>query len=245
MRGRTVAGGRRVWFVEQVAPVGALLHLLAGGRVDQRLGAVPAAAERLVQVDQAADRSAAVGQVGILLGDQRALGVEYALEVRVAFAVLGVGQVQRALGGLRRLAEDVVAFEGLDQADGGVVRLARCLSHAILVEDYQLLQAGVLHPHVVPDPAVVEDVPAQAGAADQVEGVRGAVQRAGGPDDAAEQAQGGIEIGFGDADQCRLGGHLEFRGAYVGPAQQQVGGHVLQYRAIDQRDQPLVGAQLG
>ncbi|MCY1499887.1 hypothetical protein D9M68_339160 [compost metagenome] len=91
---------------------------------------------------------------------------------------------------------------------------------------------------------MVEQVPAQAGAADQVQGVRCAVQRAGGPDDAAQEAQGRVEVGFGHADQRRLGGHLELRGADVRPAQEQVGRYVLQHRAVDQRDQPLLLTQL-
>ena len=58
------------WLVKQFTPVGALLHLLAGGRVDRCAAGVPAAAQGLVQRHQAADRIAATDQIAVLLLQQ-------------------------------------------------------------------------------------------------------------------------------------------------------------------------------
>src|SRR3990167_1230861 len=134
-----LVGGGWGWRVEHIAPVGAGLHLLAGGVIQQRLRAVPAAAEGFVQGDQVADRAAAAEQVAVLLHKQRALGVQYALEVGVTFAVLGAGQGQRTLRRERRFTQDALALQGLAQAGGGVVGLASGLQHAVLISHQQLL----------------------------------------------------------------------------------------------------------
>ena len=53
----------------------------------------------LVQGDQIAHGIAAADQVIVLLLEQGALRIQHPLEVRITFAVLGVGQHQRTLGG--------------------------------------------------------------------------------------------------------------------------------------------------
>ncbi|MNH28982.1 hypothetical protein D3C79_891870 [compost metagenome] len=151
---------------------------MAGGGIEQRTVTVPTAAKGLVQRDQAVDRGIAIDQVVILLGEQGRLGIEYPLEIRITFTVLGIGQGYRALGGNRRLAEDTVALQGFEQAGRGIVSLTRCLANAVLVDHDQLLQAGILDAHVVGDSTMIEHVPAQARPADQVQGIGRAVKRA-------------------------------------------------------------------
>jgi len=218
-----------------------VLHLRAGGRVDKRLPGVPAAAHRLVQGDQAAHGVAAIDDVRVLLGRERALCIEHALEVRVPFAIDRVGERERALRRALCVVQDGVALECRDERRCRVVGLARRLAHGFLVGDDQLLEAGVLHAHVVRDEAVIEQVPGDARAAHRGERACRARERAGAPHKRADQRHGWVQVGFRDADQRGLRGHLLLRRANVGAAQQQIGGHILEHRPVDERDEARLG----
>ena len=211
---------------------------MARGRVDPGLGAVPAAAHGLVQGNHITHRVASTEQVAVLQFEQRTLGIEHPLEIRIAFAVQDDGQVQRAFGRAFGLAQDAFALQSMGQAVGGIIRFASRLAHLVTVGLDQLLQARILDPHVVADTAMVEHVPAQTGSADQIKTARRTAQGIGRPDNAAQQRQRRIEIAFGHANQCGLRGDIQFGGAHVRAAQQQIGRHVLQHGTVHQRNQP-------
>ena len=111
------------WLVEQFAPVGALLHVLAGRRVDRRAAGVPTTTQGLVQSHQAADRVATADQVTVLLLQQQLLSIEHPLKISEAFAVLRAGQIQRALRSLRGLVANGCTLQRAHQPAGSIVGL--------------------------------------------------------------------------------------------------------------------------
>ncbi|MNJ61910.1 hypothetical protein D3C77_577230 [compost metagenome] len=166
---------------------------------------------------------------------QQLLGVEHALEVGKAFAVLRAGQVQRALRGLRGLVADACALQRTHQPAGGIVGLAGGFAHALVIQLDQLLQAGIFHAHGVLAPAVVERVPDQAGPGGDVEGIGQVIGRDEAPADAAQQAELWIKVGLGHPDQRRLRRHRLLGGTDVRATLQQAGGHALQHGTVRQR----------
>ena len=127
-------------------------------------------------------------------------------------------------------------------------------STLVLVSGDHFLQPRLLQTHVVEDSAVVQDVPAEAGN----EKAQNALVRErlrevfGIPADGAVDEDGGIKVGFGDADLSRLRSDLALGAANVGTAAQQVGrdaggdpgGRVRNRRAAQRRPRPQIGREV-
>ena len=176
---------------------------------------------RLVEGDQALRDAAPRRHEALLLAEERALRVEDSLEVDEALAVLHVGDVEGAARGLHRFREDRDLRAELREADRGVFELAGRAQHRVLVLLEELLEAGVLHEHLIRQPAPVEDVPDEGGTEAPVERVR----RTASTEDAERTTEpverdGRIELRLAHADARRLRGHLQLGRAHVGPAAQ-------------------------
>src|SRR6185436_16022195 len=100
-RWRFVRGLGLARLCQHVAPVSPLLHLALRLFIHHRLAVtqLPAAAQRLVERDQARRDGRALLRQGVLLLQQRPLRVQHALVVRRAFPVLHQRQLHRALRG--------------------------------------------------------------------------------------------------------------------------------------------------
>src|SRR5215472_1103451 len=93
--------------------------------------------------------------------------------------------------------------------------------------NHQFLETGVLQAHVVQDAAVVQDFPLKRRTDTATEGTvsEQVLQLLGRPAERAVEANGRVEIRFGDADLSALGGGQSFVTADIGPAPDQIGGH--------------------
>ncbi|MNG19030.1 hypothetical protein D3C84_1031480 [compost metagenome] len=111
--------------------------------------------------------------------EQGSLRIQHPLEVRITFAILRASQHQRAFGRHFGLTQDAFALQGFDQSIGRIVRLACCLANLVAVGFDQLLQPRILDANVVADLAVIEQIPAQAWAADQIQISGRATERVG------------------------------------------------------------------
>ena len=128
-------------------------------------------------------------------------------------------------GGLDAPGEVLGLFPGSQEAPERDLDLPGGRQDLVLVGRDQLLRPGLLQAHVVLDPAVIQDVPAEAGkdGSDEALGLEQLGQVLGIPTDDAVDGDGGVEGGFGHPDLGALGRHLALGAADVGAAAQQVG----------------------
>ena len=115
----------------------------------QRAAWLPSAAQRLVEGDQALRDASLRRHETLLLAEQRALRVEHPLEVDEPFAVLHVGDVEGAARRLHRFLEDRDLRATLREIDGCVLQLPGRAKHGVLVLLEELLEARVLHAHLI------------------------------------------------------------------------------------------------
>src|SRR5262249_50171482 len=127
------------------------------------------------------------------------------------------------------LAQKLHLLASLQETRQTVLDFLLRLQHRVLVIDQKPLQLFVLHPDGIGDLAVIEDVPLKRGAEREsgplpleylAELV--AVDAAGGGSEGAEQAEGGVEVGFGDADLRALRRSRQLGCTDVGPAANEI-----------------------
>ena len=120
---------------------------------------LPAAAERPVDVDQVGGNRPLYRSQLVLLTNERLQGEDDSVIAHLPALVLQGRNVGRALGGIRRRPQGRELLLALEEGHDGVLDLALCLQHRLAVVLQQLLERGVLQPDVVPQTAVLEDVP--------------------------------------------------------------------------------------
>jgi hypothetical protein len=233
--------------LQDAIPVAAPVHGLARRVVEDGPAArlFPATAHRLVQGDQVLRQAALAGDEKVLLAEQHALRIEHTLEVGQPLPILDRGDVERSLCRRHGAAEQHDLLTGLGEADGCIVDFARGAQHRVLELLVELLEARVLDQHRVRQPALVEHVPDQAGPDAEGESARRAAQRRRRDAHRPEQRDRRIEVGDADADERRLRGHLQLRGADVRAPAQQVGRDVDDDVELGLRDHVRAACHLG
>src|SRR4029078_10879632 len=218
---------------QHVAPVRPLLHLALCLLGHHRLAfaQLPAAAQRLVERDQARRDRRGLLRQGVLLLQQRTLRVQHPLVVGGAFPVLHQGQLHRALRGGDGVLLEHLRLLGAHEAGQRVLDLLRGTQHGVAVGDQRLREARVLDAHRVRQPAVVQERPVDGGtggiedAAGREQVVRPRPLVEGAQADRPEQREAGVEVGLGDADARGLRGGQQLGPANVGTAAQHLGRH--------------------
>ncbi len=112
-----------------------------------------------------------------------------------------------------------------EEAEQRVLDFACRVQHRALIRDRELFEPRVLRPHVVADPPVVKDVPADEGRDESLAtaGLELVGERLAGEPERAGDDEMRVKVGLAHADRgaLRRRGHL--RGAHIGSAAQQVG----------------------
>src|SRR5207245_1587956 len=137
---------------------------------------------------------------------------------------------QRSIRGGDAFAQKLHLLASLQETRQTVLDFLLCLQYQILVVDQEPLQLCVLHADSIGALAVIENVPLKRGSKTEGDPLSldhllqlVAIDVAGDRSEGAEQAEGGVEVRFGDADLRALRRSCQLSRTDVGPAADQIG----------------------
>ena len=137
----------------------AISSLISGGNQILSFSDLPATAKGPVHPHQIAGDVAQGASQIVLLIQERLLRDRTVVKSSVPSRYCRIARSRERLAAVALLAQKSGPLLGLQKSDQIVLHFLLGCENSVLISDEQLLEPGILHPDIVRDLAIIEDVP--------------------------------------------------------------------------------------